>query len=234
MKKTVILMILVLRLFCLQAFAEEVIVSPVNHASFVMRIGDFTFFVDPVEDTRLYSAYSVPDFILITDIHNDHLNKQVVDALKSPETVVIGPQAVIDILGYGEVLNNNEYKTFSGITFFAIPMYNLTKKRLYFHPKGRGNGYLIKTDANRIYISGDTEDIPEMRSLKRIDYAFICMNLPYTMSVEQAASAVLEFKPRVVYPYHYRGKDMDSDLYEFMALMKKAEDIEVRVLNWYR
>ncbi len=234
MKKAVILMILGLRLFCLQAFAEGVIISPVNHASFVLELGDFTFFVDPVEDAQLYSAYFDPDFILITDIHYDRLSKQVVDALKTPETVVIGPKAVIDILGYGEVLNNNEDKTFGEITIFAIPMYNLTKERLRFHPKGRGNGYLIKTDANRIYISGDTEDIPEMRNLKRIDYAFICMNLPYTMSVKQAASAVLEFQPRVVYPYHYRGKNMESDLYEFKALVKKAEDIEVRLLNWYR
>ncbi len=234
MKKAVILMILVLRLFCPRAFAEEVIVSPVNHASFVLQLGDFTFFVDSVEDAQLYSAYSIPDFILITDIHHDHLSKQVVDVLKAPETVVIGPKAVIDILGYGEVLNNNEDKTFDGITIFAIPMYNLTKKRLRFHPKGRGNGYLIKTDENRIYISGDTEDIPEMKSLKNIDYAFICMNLPYTMSVKQAASAVLEFQPRVVYPYHYRGKNMESDLYKFKALLKNAEDIEVRLLDWYK
>ena len=234
MKKMFILVILELMLFCPQAFAEEVIVSPLNHASFVLQLGDSTFFVDPVEDAQLYSAYSIPDFILITDIHYDRLSKQVVDALKTPETVVIGPKAVIDFLGYGEVLNNNEDKTFGGITIFAIPMYNLTKKRLRFHPKGRGNGYLIRTDANRIYISGGTEDIPEMRNLKKIDYAFICMNLPYTMSVKQAASAVLEFQPRVVYPYHYRGKDMISDLYEFKALLKKSEDIEVRLLNWYK
>lgn len=234
MKKMISMLILVLGLFCVQAFAEEVIISPVNHASFVMQLGSFTFFVDPVGNAQLYSAYSVLDFILITDIHQDHLSKQIVDALKRPETVVIGPQAVIDILGYGEVLNNDQNKTFGMITIFAIPMYNITKERLQFHPKGRGNGYLIKTDANRVYISGDTEDIPEMKSLKNIDYAFICMNLPYTMSAAQAASAVLEFQPRIVYPYHYRGKDMISDLDEFKALLKKAENIEVRLLNWYK
>ncbi|MCK4994329.1 MAG: MBL fold metallo-hydrolase [Candidatus Omnitrophica bacterium] len=233
MKKAVILIVLMLKMFCLEVFAEGFIVSPVNHASFVMQIGDFTFFVDPVEDAQLYRAFAAPDFILVTDIHHDHLNKQVVDALKGPKTIIVGPQAVIDILGYGQALNNDEAKTFGSITIFAIPMYNLTKKRLQFHPKGRGNGYLINTNANRVYISGDTEDIPEMRALRKIDYAFICMNLPYTMSVKQAASAVLEFKPSIVYPYHYRGKNMVGDIYEFKALLKGADDIEVRLLNWY-
>jgi L-ascorbate metabolism protein UlaG (beta-lactamase superfamily) len=103
-----------------------------------------------------------------------------------------------------------------------------------FHPKGRGNGYVLTMNRKRIYISGDTEDIKEMRSLKDIDYAFVCMNLPYTMTVDQAASAVLEFKPRVVFPYHYRGKGMFSDLDKFKQLVSKDKDIEVRLLNWYK
>jgi L-ascorbate metabolism protein UlaG (beta-lactamase superfamily) len=94
-------------------------------------------------------------------------------------------------------------------------MYNLTAERLKFHPKGHGNGYVLTIKKKRIYISGDTEDIKEMRELKDIDYAFICMNLPYTMSVEQAASAVLEMKPRIVIPYHYRGTNGLSDIERF-------------------
>lgn len=234
MKKAIGLIILLISIFPGDVFGEEFIISPINHASFVMNIGPITFYVDPVKDAQLYSSYSFPDFILITDIHQDHLSKQVVDELKKPETVIIGPQAVIDILGYGEVLKNNEVKSFGNINIFAIPMYNLTKERLHFHPKGRGNGYLISTDEHRVYISGDTEDISEMRSLRNIDYAFVCMNLPYTMSVKQAASAVLEFQPRVIYPYHYRGKGMISDIYEFKRLLKKADDIEVRLLDWYQ
>ncbi len=233
MKLVIIFMILALMLISQQLFAEEFIVSPMNHASFVMQIGGSVFFVDPVQDAKSYSVYSPPEFILLTHIHQDHFKKEVVDELKSSQTIIIGPKEVIDVLGYGQVLNNHESKTFDSITIFAIPMYNLTKKRLRFHPKGKGNGYLIQTDENRVYISGDTEDIPEMRALKRIDYAFICMNLPYTMSVQQAASAVLEFQPRVVYPYHYRGKDMTSDLYEFKDLLK-GSDIEVRLFNWYK
>ena len=106
-------------------------------------------------------------------------------------------------------------------------------KFLKFHEKGRGNGYVVTVDGKRIYISGDTEDIPEMRALKNIDYAFVCMNLPYTMTVEQAASAVLEFKPKVVFPYHYRGTGGFSDTAKFKELVGKDKSIEMRMLKWY-
>ena len=112
-------------------------------------------------------------------------------------------------------------------------MYNLTEDRLKYHEKGRGNGYLVTVGEKRIYISGDTEDIPEMRALENIDYAFVCMNLPYTMTVEQAASAVLEMKPKVVYPYHYRGTGGLSDTKKFAALVSEDGDIEVRQLDRY-
>ena len=107
-------------------------------------------------------------------------------------------------------------------------MYNLTQARLQYHTKGRGNGYVLTMGGKRIYISGDTEDIPEMRALKNIDVAFICMNLPYTMEVEKAAGAVREFKPRIVYPYHYRG----SDLHKFKNLAA-SQTTEVRLRDWY-
>ena len=112
-------------------------------------------------------------------------------------------------------------------------MYNLTKERLKYHEKGRGNGYVITVDNKRIYISGDTEDIKEMRSLKDIDYAFVCMNLPYTMTVNQAASAVLEFKPKIVFPYHYRGKDGLSNVERFKNLVSMDKKIEVVLMDWY-
>jgi len=108
-------------------------------------------------------------------------------------------------------------------------MYNLTEERLRFHDKGRGNGYLVTFGGTRVYISGDTEDIPEMRSLEDIDVAFVCFNLPYTMTEDQAASAVLEFAPTVVYPYHYRG----SDVAEFARLVGADSGIEVRLREWY-
>ena len=113
-------------------------------------------------------------------------------------------------------------------------MYNLGAEAQKFHPQGRGNGYLLEADGKRIYISGDTEDIPEMRALKDIDLAFICMNLPYTMTVDQAVDAVLEFKPKKVYPYHYRGSEGFSDVDRFKKEVEdKNPNIQVEVLNWY-
>ncbi len=97
----------------------------------------------------------------------------------------------------------------------------------------RGNGYIITLGKKRLYFSGDTEDIPEMRALQYIDMAFVCMNLPYTMTVESAASAVLEFKPKQVYPYHYRGTEGLSDVVKFKELVSKNPDIEVIQLDWY-
>ena len=72
-----------------------------------------------------------------------------------------------------------------------------------------------------------------MRALENIDVAFVCMNLPYTMEVEKAADAVLEFKPRVVIPYHYRGQGGLSDLEKFREIVAKNPEIEVRLLDWY-
>jgi L-ascorbate metabolism protein UlaG (beta-lactamase superfamily) len=206
---------------------------PIRHATMVIQVSKQTIYVDPVGDTNSFAKFPRPDFILITDIHKDHLDKTVVGALKQKKTIVIAPKAVTDQLKYGVTLKNGDKKAFGKIHIEVIPMYNLTAERLQFHEKGRGNGYVITANKKRIYISGDTEDIKEMRALKNIDYAFICMNLPFTMTEEQAASAVLEMKPKVVYPFHYKGKEGMSDVDKFKRLVGKDKNIEVRQLNWY-
>lgn len=222
-------------LFSAQLFAQndsndKIKFTPVRHATFVIETSDAVIYVDPVGNVNAFSDFSAPEIILITDIHGDHLDTNVVKTLKNEKTTIVVPKAVYDILGYGKVLNNGENTKVNNISIKAIPMYNLTKERLDRHPKGRGNGYVLTADGKRIYISGDTEDIREMRELKNIDYAFVCMNLPYTMSVEQAASAVLEFKPKVVYPYHYRGSNVEK----FKQLVSVNKDIEVKLLDWYK
>ena len=194
---------------------EKIKFFPINHATFVISIGEKTIYVDPVGGGDNFKDYNAPDIILVTDIHGDHLSKETILAVKNDSTIIISPQAVYDQLQEGMVIQNGEKGEVSNIEIEAVPMYNLTEDRLKYHPKGRGNGYVLSAEGQRIYISGDTEDIKEMRTLEDIDYAFICMNLPYTMTVEQAASAVLEMKPRVVIPYHYRGKDGFSDLEKF-------------------
>jgi L-ascorbate metabolism protein UlaG (beta-lactamase superfamily) len=132
------------------------------------------------------------------------------------------------------VMNNADTIKIQGIAIEAIPMYNLREEALKFHNKGRGNGYVLTLGKTRVYISGDTEDIPEMRALKNIDIAFVCMNLPFTMPVASAADAVLDFKPKIVYPYHYRGRPEVSDTSLFKKLVnEKNSKIEVRLRDWY-
>ncbi len=239
MKKHTILLILIALFTSANAFAmgsagDQISFLPIEHATMVIKTDDVTIYVDPVGDAKLFDQYPSPDIILITDIHGDHLAPDIVNSLKQEKTVVIGPPAVISKLSFGEIIRNGEKKEYKGINIEAIPMYNLTKERLNFHPKGRGNGYVLTINQKRIYLSGDTEDIKEMRALKNIDYAFVCMNLPYTMTEEQAASAVLEFKPKVVLPYHYRGKGMFSDIEKFKELASRDKEIEVRIMKWYK
>ncbi len=232
-KMIILIFVVVLMHVGVYASGESITFTPIDHATLAIQANGTTIYVDPVGDIKRFEKLPQPDVILITDIHKDHLNPEIVKSLKKKETVIVGPQAVISELKYGEVLKNGETKKFGAIKVEGIPMYNITEERLKFHPKGRGNGYVITLNKKRIYISGDTEDILEMRSLENIDYAFVCMNLPYTMTVDQAASAVREFKPKVVYPYHYRGKGMFSDVTRFEHLARKDKDIEVRLLNWY-
>lgn len=235
MKRLIIFMFAVaMMLPAARALADDDITfEPVQHATFVIKTKTLTIYVDPVGDAAAFEKFPSPDIILITDIHGDHLDGDVVNAVRGEKTMVIGPKAVTDQLNGATTLGNNKSMVVGDVVIEAIPMYNLTKERLKFHEEGRGNGYVVTVNEKRIYISGDTEDIPEMRSLEDIDYAFVCMNLPYTMTVDQAASAVLEMKPKVVYPYHYRGTEGYSDTARFKKLVAKDKDIEVRQLDWY-
>lgn len=214
-------------------------ISPVSHATAIIKWNDAVFYTDPVGRAEAFASNPEPDFILITDIHGDHLSIETLKALEPRDTKIIVPQAVKEKLSKDFqnnliVINNGETVNHRGFQIEAIPMYNLPQSRDAMHVKGRGNGYVLEKNGERLYISGDTEDIPEMRSLKNIDIALVSMNLPYTMTVEQAADAVLEFKPRKVIPYHYRGKKGFSDIDKFKSLVKKGnKSIEVELMEWY-
>lgn len=210
-------------------------IAPVNHASMALGWKEVTILIDPVGDAALYKAFPAPDLILITHAHPDHFNAKTLADLAKEKTVILAPSIVVDQLpaelkARAQRMTNGESKTLLEVKIEAIPAYNTTADHLQFHPKGVGNGYVLGFADKRVYISGDTEDIPEMRALKNIDVAFLCMNLPYTMTVDQAASAVLAFKPKIVYPYHYRGSDLDK----FKALTAKDAGIEVRLRDWYK
>lgn len=219
---------------------NEVYITPISHATMVLGWGDYTIYTDPVEDNNLFPGQESPDVILLTDIHPDHLNIDTLKTIAQPETTLIVPQAVVDQLpkeglaGNIVVLHNGEQTTQGPFMIEAVPMYNVPESDSAFHTKGRGNGYVVEGFGKRVYISGDTGNIPELRALQNIDIAFVCMNLPYTMSVEDAAQAVLTFKPKQVIPYHYRGQDGLSDIYKFKQLVNAGDpNITVELLNFY-
>ena len=214
------------------------VVVPIEHASLVLKVKGLVIFVDPANPDN-FRGMGSPDIILVTDIHGDHFDLKTIDAVKKAVTVLVVPQVVADKLPPQDkdhiiVMKNGDQTSESGITINAIPMYNLPESPTAMHTKGRGNGYVLTIGGKRIYLSGDTQGIPEMRSLKNIDVAFICMNLPYTMDIKEAADAVLAFKPRIVYPYHYRGNNGLSDINGFKAIVEAADkNIDVRLRNWY-
>lgn len=211
-------------------FADVFTYTPIKHATFVLQSDQTTIYVDPVGDAADFSSFPPPDLILITHIHKDHLAPELVATLKQDKTKIMGSPTVIEQLGFGTAIRNGETTEMLGLSIEAIAAYNITAERLNFHPKGRDNGYVLSKSGVRLYISGDTEDVPEMRRLTDIDFAFVCMNLPFTMTVEQAASAVNEFKPAVVIPYHYRGRPDMSDIDAFERLVT---DSNVSKLKWY-
>ena len=209
-------------------------IHPVHHASFVMTWDGKTIYNDPVGGAAPFEGLPRPDLILISHGHSDHLDVATLHALVQADTKLVAPSAVADKLPQDlrsrtTVLANGDRTVLMGVDIQAVPAYNTTPGRLKYHPKGVGNGYVLTMGGKRIYISGDTEDIPAMRALKNIDIAFICFNLPYTMTEEQAASAVRAFAPKIVYPYHYRG----SDLAKFEKLLGRDKGIEVRTGHWY-
>jgi L-ascorbate metabolism protein UlaG (beta-lactamase superfamily) len=159
------------------------------------------------------------------------MDPEAIAAISKSGTQIFAPPAVVATVTTAAAISNGETKSWAGWSIEAIPMYNLKRGpepgKLY-HDKGRGNGYVLTYGGKRFYISGDTEGIPEMRALKNIDVAFVCMNLPYTMPPDEAADAVKAFHPRIVIPYHFQG----SDLKVFEDALK-GTGIEVRVLDWY-
>ncbi|MDU0370206.1 MBL fold metallo-hydrolase [Hymenobacter endophyticus] len=214
-------------------------VQPITHGSVVFTWNGKTIYVDPYGGAAAYAGLAAPDVILITDIHGDHLDPKTLAGLSVGKALMVVPQAVADKLpaeykAQVRVLGNGQKLDTLGMTVSAIPMYNLPEAPDAPHTKGRGNGYVLNLGGKNVYLSGDTEDIAEMRALKGIDVAFVCMNLPYTMDVQQAAQGVLAFKPGIVYPYHYRGQNGLSDVASFKKTVNQADKkIDVRLRNWY-
>jgi len=217
-----------------QTAAGVVKITPIRHASLMLEAGGKVIHLDPWSQgtQEKYAALPKADLLLITDSHPDHMDSTAIGWVKQSGTAIIAPAAVTSGLKAGETMKNGETRKWGAFTIEAVPMYNLKRgpqAGAVYHDKGRGNGYVVTYGGKRFYFSGDTEAVPEMKALKNIDVAFICMNTPYTMPPEEAAEGVKAFAPKIVYPYHYRG----SDLKVFVDALKGLP-IEVRLLDWYK
>ena len=219
-----------LGVFSLTNLAGGVEVIPIHHGSLILKWQETVVYVDPWSRGD-YTGQPPADLILITDIHGDHLDPEQISRIRKDDTIIVAPAAVQKTVTEAKVLSNGETIRPLGIQVEGVAMYNLKRGpeagKLY-HTRGRGNGYILTFGKERVYISGDTECIPEMKGLKDIDLAFVCMNLPYTMTPEEAAECVNSFRPKAVYPYHSRGSDV-----KVFERMVTADGVEVRILDWY-
>lgn len=210
---------------------KEITFTAIKHGSIRITFDGKEIEVDPVSKLKPVTDYTkIPkaDYIFVTHEHFDHCDSVAIRQLEKPTTVIITNANCAKIIGKGQVMHNGDHLQLADdITVDAVPAYNVTPGREKFHPKGRDNGFILTLDGFRIYISGDTEDIPEIRDIKDIDVAFLSTNQPYTMTPEQTARAAKTIKPKVLFPYHYS----DTDVQQVVNLLK-GTSINVIIRNY--
>ncbi|NWF86162.1 MAG: MBL fold metallo-hydrolase [Bryobacteraceae bacterium] len=210
----------------------DVVIQPRFHATFVVSWNGKVIYNDP-DDAASYQGLPKADLILVSHSHGDHFDSPTINTVRGSNAVLVVPQPVFNSLTAAQraiavVLTNGATTNLMGLTIEAVPAYNAN------HPRGQGNGYVLTLGGRRIYASGDTGNIPEMRALENIDVAFICMNTPFTMTVNEATNAVQAFRPKVVYPYHYRNQDgSQNNAALFKQRLSTSSGIEVRLRKWY-
>lgn len=199
----------------------------IGHGSLMFKVNGFVIFVDPVKSSGNYEFLPKPDLILITHEHGDHLDTKLIEEVKKPGTLLFCNQNSLARVPWGMAMSAGDRQEINNIVIEAVPAYNIVNESSPghpFHPKGSGIGYILSVGGKKIYIAGDTENIPEMKALRNIDVAFLPMNLPYTMTPAMVADAALAFKPKILYPYHFG----ETDTNEIINLLKDS-GITVRI-----
>jgi L-ascorbate metabolism protein UlaG (beta-lactamase superfamily) len=232
----IIIMVLFMNQAPAQSFEKETIktsegeleITFIGHGTLMFKFNGKIIHIDPFSKLADYGKLPKADAIFITHQHGDHLDPAALQQIRTDSTIVILTEICAKQVEGGTIMKNGDVREVMGVKVEAVPAYNLIHKRdngEFFHPKGEGNGYIFTFGNKRIYVAGDTENTPEMKSLKNIDYAFLPMNLPYTMTPEMVANAVKAFRPKVLFPYHYG----DTDTSRLIELLKDDKDIDVRI-----
>lgn len=207
-------------------------ITCIGHGTLMFTLGEKVIHIDPVSRYADYTKMPKADLILVTHEHGDHLDDVAIQDLTKEGTAIICTNKCMDQLNINGsiIMKNGDTETVKGIKIEAVPAYNIEHMRSEnspFHPKGEGNGYILTFGDKRVYVAGDTENTPEMKALKKIDVAFLPMNLPYTMTPKMVADAARAFKPKILYPYHFG----DTDTSQLVELLKVSPEIEVRIRN---
>ena len=197
----------------------------IGHASLIFEFNGKTIYVDPRSKLTDFTGFPKADVILLTHHHFDHLDAKAIELIAKESTQFVETKDVFDALKKGKVLKNGDTEKIDDLKVESVSAYNTTKGRDIYHPKNRDNGYIITFGNKRIYVAGDTEDIPEMTTLKNIDIAFLPMNQPYTMTPQQVANAVKMFHPAILYPYHFG----DTDVSILKPLLANEKNVELRL-----
>ncbi len=208
--------------------AGDLKITFIGHGTLMFAFGDTIVHVDPVSREADYRTMPKADLILVTHEHGDHLDPAAIAAIRQEGTTVILTEKCAPAVPGGIVMRNGDVRTVEDLKIEAVPAYNIAHKRPTgepFHPRGQGNGYVITFGGTRVYVAGDTENIPETKQLKDIAVAFLPMNLPYTMTPEMAAAAARAIRPKILYPYHYG----ETDTSELVGLLEGDRSIEVRI-----
>jgi len=208
--------------------AGDLKITFIGHGTLIFAFGGKIIHVDLFSEMADYNKLPKADVILLTHEHRDHLDLKALNSVRTEKTIIVLTKTCAKQVEGGIVMDNGDVKTVEGLKVEAVPAYNIIHKRdtgQPFHPKGIGNGYIITFGDKRVYVAGDTENIPEMKELKGINIAFLPMNLPYTMTPEMVADAAKAFKPKILYPYHLG----ETDTSKLLDLLKTTKEIEVRI-----
>jgi L-ascorbate metabolism protein UlaG (beta-lactamase superfamily) len=214
----------------IKTLAGDLKITFVGHGTLMFNFGGKVIHVDPYSALADYNILPKANLILLTHEHMDHLDLKALNTVRTEKTVVVLTETCAKQVKGGIVIMNGDVKTVEGLKIEAVHAYNIVHKRdtgQPFHPKGVGNGYIITFGDKRVYVAGDTENVPEMKGLKNIDIAFLPMNLPYTMTPEMVVEAAKAFKPKILYPYHFG----ETDTSQVVSLLKGTPEIEVRIRN---
>jgi L-ascorbate metabolism protein UlaG (beta-lactamase superfamily) len=212
----------------LRSHEGNIEISFLGHASLMFKFSGKVIYADPVSQFADFSQMPKADLILVTHEHGDHLDSLAIEKCRAEKTIVICTEACVSKVRDATVMKNGDVTKKGTLTIKAVPAYNLVHMRspgIPFHAKGVGNGYVLTLGGKRIYVAGDTENIPEMSNLGAIDCAFLPMNLPYTMTPEMVAEAAKRIQPKILYPYHFGKTDTSS----LVNLLKDQKGIEIRI-----